>query len=140
MADLGHGTAGTAQQLAVVDDAAADADVAEDVDEVLGVAADATQVLAQGAEAGVVVDDDRQLLAEVLAQPVAQRDVVPQQVGRALDPPSLGRTLPGTATPMTPTSDSALEALASWPAVQSRRCGRPRGARSRPPAAGGCAG
>nr|BFE81524.1 hypothetical protein GCM10020093_041250 [Planobispora longispora] len=75
MPDLAAEAAMTAEQGAVDDHAAADADVAVEVDQVAAADADAAGVLGQGPEIGVVADRHGQAEAEAAGQLLAERHV-----------------------------------------------------------------
>ena len=81
--DLARVPAGALEQLAVDDDAAADADLAADVQHVLRAARGPAQVLGDDPEVAVVADGDRVLVAGGLAQQLRERHLVPAQRGRA---------------------------------------------------------
>ena len=81
MADLAGVAAGTLEAVAAGDDARTDADVAGDVDELVGADAGAAGVLGQRAEVGVVGQGHRDVEPERREHDAAERHVVPLEVG-----------------------------------------------------------
>ena len=71
------------------DDAGADADPAEDVDDVVAVAGVAAPMLGEHGQVGVVADQHRQAVGRELGQRRAERRVVPAEVGGDADPPGV---------------------------------------------------
>ncbi len=83
MAELAGGAARTPVQLAVRDDAAADAGAQGEHDHLARAAAGAVAKLGEAGHVGVVVDHDRHAVA--LAEQIAQGHVAQRQVGRQHD-------------------------------------------------------
>ena len=80
VAELGAGAGGAAVDLAAEDQAAADPGADRQHHRVFGAARGAVEMLGEGGDVGVVVDEDRQ--AGALADEVADRQVVDRQVDR----------------------------------------------------------
>ena len=131
VAELGAGAGRAAVDLAVEDQAAADPGADRQHHRVVGAAGGAVEVLGQGGDVGVVVDEDGQ--ADPLADQVADRQVVERQVdGRDGDPRARGRSSPGCrgrpprrraglrAPRSTSRTSSSTSSSSVWPVEASR--------------------
>jgi hypothetical protein len=83
--DLAGVSARAHHRRAADDDATADSDITGQVDEVVHRPADATGVLCQSAELGIVADVNRDSRADAVLQQRGETDVAPAQVGREPD-------------------------------------------------------